>query len=97
MRSIVSRLDKQIISLIPEPLILPKLIEETEAISENTCLIDIGYGHTTVTILHKNEILGFETFSYGTEMLMELIAIHNPEYSLLQIENIVCTPTEFQS
>jgi cell division ATPase FtsA len=41
MRSIVSRLGKQIISLIPEPLILPKLIEETEAISDNTCLIDV--------------------------------------------------------
>lgn len=57
MRSIVSRLGKKIISLIPEPLILPKLIEETDAIMQNTCLIDIGYGHTTVTVLQKNEII----------------------------------------
>lgn len=41
MRSIVSRLGKKIISLIPEPLILPKLIEETEFITQNTCLIDV--------------------------------------------------------
>lgn len=57
MRSIVSRLGKKIISLIPEPLILPKLIEETDAIMQNSCLIDIGYGHTTVTVLQKNEII----------------------------------------
>ena len=96
MRSIVSRLGKQIISLIPEPLILPKLIEETEVISDNTCLIDVWYGQTTVTILRKNEIIWFETFTYGTEILMELIEDFYPEYSLLQIENILCTPSEFQ-
>lgn len=41
MRSVISRLGKKVISLIPEPLILPKLIEETEAINHNTCLIDV--------------------------------------------------------
>lgn len=28
---------------------------------------------------------------------MEFIAMHNPQYSLLQIENILCTPHEFES
>jgi hypothetical protein len=96
MRSIVSRLGKKIISLIPEPLILPKLIEETDAIMQNSCLIDIGYGHTTVTVLQKNEIIWFETFSYGTEMLMESISLLHPQFTLLQIENIICSPQEFQ-
>jgi hypothetical protein len=27
-------------------------------------------------------------------MLMELIATENPGYSILQIENIICTPAE---
>lgn len=57
IRSIISRLDKKVISLIPEPLILPKLIEESDTFSESTCIIDIGYGHTTITILYNNEIL----------------------------------------
>ncbi len=97
MRSVISRLGKKVISLIPEPLILPKLIEETEAINQNTCLIDVWFWHTTITILHKNELIGFETFSYWTEMLLELIAAHHPQYTLLQLENIICTPNEFKN
>ena len=97
IRSIISRLDKKVISLIPEPLILPKLIEESDTFSESTCIIDIGYGHTTITILYNNEILWIENFPYGTEVLMELIAMENPKYSLLQIENIICTPKEFSA
>ena len=94
IRSIISSLGKRAISLIPEPLILPKVIEDTEFSRSTNCLIDIGYGHTTVTILTGNEIIGFETFPYGTEMLIELIATEKPGYSLLQIENIICTPSE---
>jgi hypothetical protein len=97
MRSVVSQLGKKIISLIPEPLILPKLIEETDAITQNTCIIDIGYTHTTVTVLQKNEVIWFETFAYWTAMLMECIALYNPQYSLLQIENLICNPNEFHS
>ena len=97
MRSIVSHLWKKVISLIPQPLILPKLIEETEAIHANSCLIDVWYGHTTITIIANNEILGFETFSYGTETLMEMIASYEPDLSLLQLENIICTTEELST
>lgn len=97
IRSIVSHIDKQIISLIPEPLILPKLIEDIHNITGSICLIDIGYGHSTITIMQNNEILGFEIFPYGVEMFMEQIAILNPDFSLLQIENIICSSEKFQN
>lgn len=64
IRSIVSHIDKRVISLIPEPLILPKIIEEIHGITGSVCLIDIGYGHTTITMVYNNEILGFEIFPY---------------------------------
>lgn len=95
IRSIISRLGKRAISLIPEPLILPKVIEDTDLSRMKNYVVDIGYWHTTVTILSDNEILGFETFPYGTEMLMGLIWAERPGYSSLQIENIICTPSEF--
>jgi cell division ATPase FtsA len=41
IRSIISRLGKRTISLIPAPLILPKLIEKTDLSGSNSCLIDI--------------------------------------------------------
>ncbi len=97
IRSIVSHIDKRVISLIPEPLILPKLIEDINSITGSICLIDIGYGHTTITIMYNNEILGFEILPYGAEMLMEQIAILDPNFSLLQIENIICSSEKFQN
>ncbi len=96
IRSIVSSLGKRAISLIPEPLILPKLIEEIDCGTKNICLIDIGYAHTTITILENNEILGFETFPYGSEILNWLIASVSPSYSILQIENIIYATGDFQ-
>ncbi len=94
IRSIVSTLGKKPISLIPTPLILPKLIETTRFVSTQNCLIDIGYTHTTVTLLDGDEILGFEIFPYGVEMLMDMIAERHPDYSLLQIENVICMANE---
>ncbi|MBC7503860.1 cell division FtsA domain-containing protein, partial [Candidatus Gracilibacteria bacterium] len=97
IRSIISRLGKRAISLIPEPLILPKIIEESRSSSESTCLVDIGYGHTTVTIVENNEIRGFETFPYGSEMLMEMLSMLESNHSVLQIENIMCSPVAFHN
>lgn len=89
IRSIISSLDKRIISLIPMPLVLPKLIEKSDHIWENTCSIDIGYSHTTVILESKNEILAFETFPIGTHSLLEIIGTRFPDYSPLQIERII--------
>lgn len=97
IRSILSRLGKRAISLIPAPLILPKLIEKTDISGNNTCLVDIWYSHTTVTILSENEIIAFETFAYGSEILMDMISQNLPHASPIQIENIICTPSELSS
>jgi hypothetical protein len=45
-----------------------------------------------VTILSENEIVAFETFPYGSEILMDMIA-DTVNVSSLQIENIICTPS----
>ena len=50
LRSIVSSLDKKIISLIPTPLILPKIIEKTSYAEERSCIVDIGYAYTSVIV-----------------------------------------------
>lgn len=97
IRSVVSSLDKKIISLIPEPLILPKLIEVSDYISESICIIDIGYRHTTITLMDSNRIIGFEVFTCGTEMIMEFIALSGTNMSYIQIENILSSPKLFQN
>jgi hydrogenase maturation factor HypF (carbamoyltransferase family) len=38
---------------------------------------------------YKNEIIGFETFSFGTIDLIEAISLEFPDYSPLQIEKML--------
>ncbi len=64
IRSILSTLDKQAISIIPEPLILPKVIESLEVTEVTTAIVDVGQSHTTVTIVDHAQIVGFEIFPY---------------------------------
>ena len=94
IRSIISHLGKRAISIIPAPLILPKLIEKSDLRCTASCLVDIWYGHTTVTILEDNEIIAFETFPYGVETLIDMIGQSMPHTTSLQIENIICTSAE---
>lgn len=93
IRSVVSSLNKQVISLIPVPLIFPKIIETSEYASESACIIDIGHTHITILLTEKNRVLSFETFPFGTEMLVDLVAQKYPDISLIQIENILCGDT----
>lgn len=90
IRSIVASLGKQIISLIPTPLIFPKLIETSDYADDNAYIIDIGHSHTTILLTENNQILSFETFPTGTEMLVHLIEETYPDLSPIQIENILC-------
>jgi len=90
IRSIIASLGKKTISLIPTPLVLPKVIEQTEYALNRICHIDIGYSHTTVLVTQDNEIKTFETFPVGTRMCMEMIRDRDTHASLLAIENILC-------
>lgn len=64
IRSILSTLDKHAISIIPEPLILPKVVESLEVTEVPTAIVDIGQSHTTVTLIDHGQIIGFEIFPY---------------------------------
>ncbi len=89
MRSIVGSLQKRIISLIPLPLLLPKSIESSDYTHENNAYIDIGYMHTTILLEKDNEIIHFETFPFGTKMLLDMLAVELPECPYIEIENIL--------
>jgi cell division ATPase FtsA len=89
IRSIVASLDKKIISLIPMPLVFPKIVEKSDFVWENTCSIDIGYSHTTIAIEAKNEITAFETFPIWARSLIEVLWLRFPDYSQLQIEHMI--------
>lgn len=91
LRSIIASLGRKVISLIPTPLVLPKIIEQTDYIDETICYLDVGYSQTTVMVVRDNIIQTFETFPVGARLLMEMIREKCNYTSLLAIENILCS------
>lgn len=91
LRSIVASLWRKAISIIPTPLLFPKIVEQTSFVNEPACYVDIGYSHTTILITENNEIKTFETFNVWARMLMEMIKESYKSASLLGIENILCS------
>lgn len=89
MRSIASHIGKNIISLIPTPLVFPKILEKTDSVDIALCIVDIGLLHTTVTCIENNSIIALETFPFGSEMLIQLLASHHSDLTLLQIEHML--------
>jgi cell division ATPase FtsA len=89
LRSIVSSLKKNIISIVPTALVLPKLLEKTEHAHENNLYIDIGYTHMTLVSEERNEIQYFETFSTGSQMLSDIFAEDSPKLSYTEIESLI--------
>ena len=96
VRSIIASLGRKMISLIPMPLIFPKVVEQTEYINERACYLDIGYSHTTVLVMQDNEIKTFETFPVGARMSMEMLRDEHKTSSLLGIENILVSESEIR-
>lgn len=90
MRSIISSLGKETISVIPTPLLFSKITERSDFALANNVYIDVWYMHTTIVFESKNEILSFETFPFGTKMLLDMLLNLSPDKTYLEIENILC-------
>lgn len=89
IRSIISSLKKRTISLVPMPLIFPKITEMADQLYDESIYIDIGYMHTTLIFEKKNSVESFETFPFGSKMYTEMISSAFPKSSPLEIENII--------
>ncbi len=89
IRSVASHIGKNIISLIPTPLVFPKILEKTNYVDINACILDIGLLHTTITCISDNSVVALETFPFGSQMLMDLLGHAHTELTLLQIEHML--------
>lgn len=94
MRSIISSLGKRTISVVPTPLLFSKIVERSNYSSEGNIYLDIGLMHTTIVFEAKNEILSFETFPFGTKMLLEMLSQAFEDKTYLEIENILCSEND---
>jgi hypothetical protein len=89
VRSVASHIGKNIISLIPTPLVFPKLLEKSNYVDIWACIIDIGLLHTTIICMSDNSVVALETFPFGSQMLMDLLGHAHGDLTLLQIEHML--------
>jgi hypothetical protein len=73
-RSIAKHLDKEIVSLVPVGIALPKYLESSDIAYDPNCFVDLGAFRTTVTITRDNRIVGTETLPFGFALLSDLLA-----------------------
>lgn len=89
LRSIVSSLHKNIIALVPTPLLFSKIREEEWSPTDDAVYIDTGLSHTTFVLEKRGEIVAFDTFPCGADMLLDMLSHAFPKYSLTEIENLI--------
>ena len=80
-------LSKNIISLIPSIITLPKLLEEKNENFDFNCCIDFGESKTTIVISNRGEILGGNTLNFGFWLLEENFKQKETKLWYLDIEN----------
>lgn len=72
-------LGKNIISLIPSIITLPKLIENKDENFDFNAFIDFGYTKTTISIENRGEILGGNVLNFGFSTLEETFKAREPK------------------
>lgn len=87
IQSIGRGLSKNIISLIPSIVTLPKLTENKEENFDFNCCIDFGGTKTTIVVSNRGEILGGNTLNFGFGLLEETFKRKEPKLGYLDIEH----------
>lgn len=87
-------LSKNIISLIPSIITLPKLLEEKDENFDFNCSIDFGASKTTIVVQNRGEILGGNTLNFGFSLLEETFKRKEPKLSYLDIEHHIANMEE---
>lgn len=87
-RNIIRDLDLNLISIVPLPISLPKLIEDTPYNFDSNIFIDIWYSRITIILQNNSEIIWFNILNFGYNILEEELK-QKLDKSYLDIENIL--------
>lgn len=82
-------ISKNIISLIPSIITIPKLIETTDENFDSNCFIDFWHTKTTVVLENHGEILGGNTLNFGFSLLEDEFRRKEPKFGYLYIDHCI--------
>ena len=88
IKNIIRDLDKNLISVVPIGISIPKLIEDSNYSFDYNLFIDFWYSKTTIIVENNSEILGFNIINYWLEVLEEDLK-KNLSLNYIDIENII--------
>lgn len=73
IKNIIRDLDKNLISIVPLPISLPKLIEESPYNFDSNVFIDIWYTKITIVLQSNSEIIWFNVLNFWYSLVEELL------------------------
>lgn len=88
LSNIIRDLDLHLISIVPLPISLPKLIEESPYNYDSNIFIDIGYSKISIILQNNSEIIWFNILNLGYSIVEDALK-DNLNQSYLNIENIL--------
>lgn len=88
IKNIVRDLNKNLISVIPNPISIPKLIEDSSYSFDFNLFVDFWYSKTTIILENNSEIMGFNVINFWTQILEEELKKHL-SVNYIDIENII--------
>lgn len=92
---IVRDLSMKLVSVVPVPVALPKMVEDrTEAFDANA-FIDVGYSRVTVTLSDRSELLGATVLDFGYSLLEECLRKEGSGLSGFDVEDRLSHPEKY--
>ncbi|MDQ1343915.1 MAG: cell division protein FtsA [Patescibacteria group bacterium] len=92
---IVRDLSMKLVSVIPVPVALPKLIEERSEAFDANAFVDVGYSRVTVTLSDRSELLGAVVLDFGYSLLEESLRKEDSALSGFDIEDRLSHPEKY--
>ena len=93
IKNIIHDIWMNLISIVPLPISLPKLIEDSPYNYDANVFVDFGYSKTTVILQANSEIIGFNVLNFWYSILEDELRNHLDK-SYLDIENILSSIDE---
>ncbi len=94
IKNVIRDINKNLISIVPISISIPKLIEDTVYNFDFNLFIDFGYSKTTIIISNNSEIIWFNTINFWFSLLEEELS-KNLNLNYLDTENIIAKTEEF--
>lgn len=86
--NIIRDIELNLISVVPLPICLPKLVEESPYNYDSNIFIDFWYSKTTIILQNNSEIIGFNILNFWYSIVEDVLK-DNLNLSYLNIEAIL--------